>query len=121
MIYSDLNSISPTIAPKLVGLQSIYQSLHNIFSTKLGERLFLPEFGFDLEDELFEIIDDLSSLSVFNKVVNTITRWESRVVIDTSNTQIVSFPDENKYDMTLVFTVRGQDEQRFEFRGSFRR
>jgi phage baseplate assembly protein W len=119
MIYSDLNAISPTKTPKLNNIQAIYQSLHNIFSTRPGQRLFEPEFGFDIDDELFELMDTLTEFSVLNRVINTVTRWESRVTIDTAKTTITGYPEQNKYELFLVFSVNGVSEQNFEFRASF--
>lgn len=118
-IYSDLNSFNPTLKSQLIDVQSVYQSLYNLFNTSVGERVFLSEFGFTLEDELFEVIDDITSVAVFVAVVNAIQRWESRVVIDTTRTTIVAVPDENRYDMDLYFNIQGLEETVFNFQGSF--
>lgn len=118
-VYSDLNSISPTIRPMLVDVQSVYQALFTLFNTRPGENPFNPEFGFELEDELFELIDDLGALAVIARVVQTVKRWEPRALVDNSRTQVIPFPDENRYELDLVFELQGVSGQQFSFTGSF--
>lgn len=118
IIYSDLNGFTPTQKPLLVNIESVYQSLFNIINTRPGERLFLPEFGIDLEDSVFEIIDDISAVDIFRIIVDAISRWEPRVTIDTSRTEVI--PDEvnNAYEINLFFEITGIEDQIFEFRDS---
>lgn len=97
----------------------MYQSLFNIFSTRPGERLFLPEFGFDLEDELFELIDDITTFDIYRMVVDVVARWESRVLIDNSVTRITPNYDQNSYDLVLAFAIQGLEGQTFTFITSF--
>lgn len=118
-IYSDLNSLNPAVKPLLTDVQAIYQSLYNLFNTRPGERIFLPEFGFALEDELFEVIDDITTVAVFRIVNEAISRWEGRVIIDTSRTVVTPVPDENKYELELYFSILGIEGQTFTFVGSF--
>lgn len=120
-IYSDLNSINPTSTgqPLIVDVPCVYQALNVLFSTVPGQRLYVPEYGFTLEDELFDLIDDLTALQVYNKVVVTVTRWESRVVINTAQTTVTGFPDENRYLMDLWFAIQGVAGPLFQFKGSF--
>jgi len=118
-IYSDLNSINPTNKSLLTDAESVYQSLYNIFSTTPGERDFLEEFGFELEDELFEFVDDVTSLEIFRRVLEAVQRWEQRVIVDKANTKITAYPDENKFVLELYFSLRGVGDQLFRFVGSF--
>lgn len=118
-IYSDINSVTPSSKALLLDIQSVYQSLNNLFNTRPTERLFLPLFGFELESELFEIIDDITAVSIYNRVVEAIERWETRVVIDNSRTTITPIPDENKYDLDLYFAIQGVEGQAFVYRQSF--
>ena len=117
-IYSDINSFNPTIRPLLLDVNSIYQSLFDIFNTIPGERHFTPEFGFQLEDELFELIDDASTLAVFQSILETVSRWEKRITVDTARTKITAVPDENKYEIELYFAIVGIANQTFQFQAS---
>lgn len=118
-IYSDLNGLNPTKNPLLKDVDAVYQSLSNIFNTRPGERVFLVEFGIDLEDMLFEIIDEATSLELYRRVVEAVGRWEKRVSIDNSRTQVIPDPENNQYILELYFQIEGMGDQTFEFRGAF--
>jgi len=119
VIYSDLNSFTASSVPLLYNLDAVYQSLTNLFSTHTGERVFLPEFGFDLEEELFEIIDDVTTVEILRRVVNAVERWEQRVTVDSSRTKIIPDSDNNAYHLTLAFNVIGLEDTSFEYKVSF--
>lgn len=120
-VYSDLNSINPTTtqAPRLFDEDAVYQQLYNLFGTVPGEVLFVPEFGIDLEAELFELITSLSEARVFNRVVGAVELWVPQCQVNTRQTQIVGVPDENAYDMDLWFGLPGATGQLFLFQGRF--
>lgn len=118
-IYTDLNSIDPTRKALLEDVESVYQGLINLFNTRPGERVFNPEFGFPLEDDLFELIDDLTALQIYQDVITVVQRWESRAIIDGSRTTITPDPDNNRYDLELIFELQGVTGRVFSFVGSF--
>lgn len=62
-------------------LEKINGSLAFIFSTSLGERFFLPEFGSNLYKLVFEPNDDIftDSLRVF--ISSAIAKWEKRIIL----------------------------------------
>jgi phage baseplate assembly protein W len=91
-VYTDLNSINPTSTSLLKDVESVYQGLFNLFNTTPGERLFLPEFGVDIEDILFEVIDDLTSAEIFRRIVEAVDRWEGRVLVDKDGPLSSHFP-----------------------------
>lgn len=118
-IYSDLNEFSPQTAPLLYDIQSVYQALYNLFNTGTLERLFLPQYGFDLDHDIFELINNITSLDIYRRVVDAITRWETRVLIDNSNTTITPDYDNNSYELVLAFSIQGVTNQQFNFIASF--
>lgn len=118
-VYTDLNSFTPTVTALLVDVQSVYQSLYNILNTKKGERLFEPDFGIALEDELFELDDDITQLAIMQEVITAISRFEQRVLIDTANSTITVNRTKNTYDLVLLFSILGVNGQTFSLRGSF--
>lgn len=119
-IFSDLNSITAAVKPLLTDEAAVYQSIYNIFNTRPGERLFLPEFGLDLDEELFSLMDDVSALTLLTKIIQAVERWEGRVRIDPSRSQVTPEPDTNTYSMYLVFSIKGNQDQKFELEGSFK-
>lgn len=119
-IYSDLNSINPTQKPLVEDFQSVYQALIILFNTRPGEILFDPEYGIDLEEELFELMDESSADEVYNRIFNAVERYEPRAIIDNSTSKVVAVPDENRFELTLQFGIEGlSSTQKFELIGSF--
>lgn len=120
LIYSDLNPFNPTQKPDLRDVEAIYASLFNILNTRKGERLFLPEFGVDLQDQLFELMDDITAVGVLREVIEGIEKFEPRVIIDSSRTTVTPKPDEGVFELVLAFELQGieSDGQTFEFRGA---
>ena len=117
-IYSDLNSFSPTDRELLIDLGAIFQSIFNILNTEPGERFFEPEFGITFEDELFGLIDDISSLEIFSKITESVERFEDRVIVDFGATQVFPDPVNHRFIFDLVFDVQGlENPQQFSFRG----
>ena len=113
-IYSDINEqvISGTL---LEDIESIYQSLNNILNTIPGERLFNPEFGLDLSSWLFDLMNESNAFSILSEIVGAVNRWEPRVTVDFGNSSVVPNFDENRYDITIYFSVVGLTDQTFEF------
>lgn len=118
IIYSDVNPIEPIKAPLAVNVSAIFNSIYNILNTRKGERLFLPTFGCDLEDIIFEPIDEDTSLLIYQKVVEAIENWETRVTLDYGRSSITPDYDANAYDIKLVFSINLLEEQSFTFEGS---
>lgn len=117
-LYVDINQTNPETRPLLTDVQAIFQALENIFSTITGERFFNPEFGIDLEENLFDVMDELTELEVFRKIVEAVQKFESRVIVDTATTTVISDPENNKYDIDVVFEIIGFEGQKFIYRDS---
>lgn len=117
-LYSDLNQYSPTRKPQLEDMEAINQSLNNIIGTRRYERLFNNTFGLDFEDELFELIDDDTSLEILRIIAERVSLYEPRVEIDFSNSVVSPDPDNNKYSVLIVYNLVNQpDLGAQEFRG----
>ena len=107
MLYSDINADTPYKNPQVLDLDSVIQSIRSIMRTKMTEVLFLPEFGFEGEDYLFEDIDDVNSLILFQNIVNSISFWDDRVILDVNNSTVILDTDNNKYTAYLSFKIKG--------------
>lgn len=118
-IYRDLNQRDPFVKDNefLRNIETIHQSIQNILSTRKGERLFNPDFGIDLEDSLFDLLDDVSSLEVLREVTEAVNLWEPRVEIIHNLTEIVPNVDNHSFDVKLVVKVIGFEEQIVEVVG----
>lgn len=114
--YSDLNTFTPTDKFLVERIESIYQSLALLFSTRKGERIFYLDYGINLDEKLFELMDDESIEAALNDIVSAVRTYEPRVEVDYSRTSIIPFPDENRLEMQLVFKIQGMKEQSFTFK-----
>lgn len=117
-LYSDLNGFNPQTSPQLVDLQAIYQLLFNLFNTVPGERLFQPGFGMPLDDQLFEVIDDITSLEIYRLVNQQVSIYIPIIKIN-NNTTITPNPNDNSYFLDLYFDVIGLQRNTFNYQGSF--
>ena len=115
-IYSDLNAFTPTDKSLVEDLEAIYQSLSILFATNKGERLFNLDVGVDLDLQLFELMDDLAVESALNSIINAVSTYEPRVIVDYGKTAINRFPDENRMELQLIFSLEGFEGQQFLFK-----
>jgi len=118
-LYSDINSITPKVQPLLTDVEAIFQSIFNILETTKGEVLFFPEDGIDLEDELFELMDDTAELRILNQVTDAVEDNEPRVEIDFAQTEVIAKPDDNEFELILVFNIPAFDLQNLQIVKSF--
>ena len=116
--YSSLNQYDTTKKPIISDLAAIYQSIENILMTSPGERLFNPEFGSDIEELLFEPLDEDTTIKIENELIRAIGRWEGRIRILNNLTTVVPNYQTNSYDIKVVFEINGIDNQVFNYDAS---
>lgn len=68
---------------------NIEESIHLILSTRLGERLYRPDFGCRLSELVFSPLNTETLLQVKLYVEEALRRWEPRIVLE----DIVTEPD----------------------------
>lgn len=110
-IYSDLNQYTPTEKALVEDLESVYQSIGNILMTPKGTRLFNPEFGSDVEALLFEPMDELTAIKLYDTAIFSIEKWDTRVKIDYGSSTITPDYPNRCYDVVLFFNVVGIESQ----------
>ena len=112
-IYSDINQVSPIKTSLVYDIDAIYQSITNILSTRKNTRLFLPEFGSELENLLFEPMDRVTVARLYDFVIVAIERWEPRVNLDYSRSSITPNYDQHVYDVVLTFQINGLEDRNY--------
>ena len=120
-LFYDVNSINPTRKANLEDEEAVHQTLINILNTRSTERPF-NDMGLDLEDHLFELIDNLGALGLratLRDMINTFS--EGLFTLDTYNTVITPVPEEGRYDTVLVVKLNGSNDQSYSFEGSLSR
>lgn len=110
MLYSDINANDSYKNPQVEDLNSVVQSIRSIIKTRKSEVLYLPEFGFERDDFLFEQIDDTNALVLFQEIVNNITIWDDRVLLDMNRSRVILDIDNNAYKAFIYFKIRGFTE-----------
>jgi len=73
--------------------EAIKNSLINIFNTIPGERFLIPEFGTNLLQYIFQPVTEATARAIGNSILNTIERWEPRVIVE--NVNVVGNPNIN--------------------------
>lgn len=108
--YVDLNSFfGYQGSPDLVfDRQAISQALRNIFSTTPGEAgpIFDPEFGSLLPQLLQEPLDEITAFKIRGATIQAVQRWEPRVEIDFSASDVQVVPQLPGYHVILSYKIR---------------
>jgi len=115
-LYSDLNQTNPTTQPVLTGVDAIYQSIDNILSTPTRTRLFNMPFATDIEALLFDPMDETTVAKIYDSVIEAILKWDSRVGINYSQSQVIPVYEDNRYDILLIFKISGIEDE-LEYHG----
>lgn len=105
--YSDVNHQDPLVQDKVYDLEDIYQSIHTILNTEKGERLFLPDFGVNLEQYLFEVMTWQTEQDVYMEIYRALNRYEPRIkIVD----QFSFIRVENYHELyaEIAFTLKGK-------------
>lgn len=106
-VFSDLDQHNPAV---LTDIHSIKQHILNILTTRKRSLIFRSDFGSNLEDYLFELMDTETSLAVLSEVTNAVGRWEPRVEVDFANSRAYSDPDRHTLWVELAFIVKKTGE-----------
>ena len=110
-IYSDLNMNTPSTNPLVYDDDAIKQSVETIMAVIKGDVPFLPAFGADTEDYLFEPVDETGALIIFQSLVNNINAWDPRIKLDMSNSTVYPNYDDNSYSAVVAFSIVGSSTQ----------
>lgn len=104
-------SFPPTFSRLTYGVEmvsdekDIRESLWILFSTQLGERLMVPEYGCQLWRMVFKNLTTTLTTQLANIVRQAILYWEARINVD----QITVLPDATVAGLVLItvdYTIR---------------
>lgn len=85
---------------------AIDQSIENIIATLFGERLFFPEFGSGLSFALFDNINEQNGELLLDSVIQAITTWEKRIVIDSNNCKLNIDSNNNALTLSIPYYIK---------------
>lgn len=105
--YSD---ISPDMSmswdrdvARVTGKDAVKYSLVGIITTRKGSRPFMPDFGCDIANALFELFDVQMAQSTANDVAQAVLTYEPRVA--TCRVRLLGTPDKNELTVTIMYTL----------------
>lgn len=99
--------------PILKNESAIRRSIMNLVQTIPQERFFQPLLGSDVRSSLFDFVDFATAAVIQEQILETIENFEPRV----ANTivEIDPRPDENAFDVTVIFDIVGLEFPTQEF------
>jgi len=101
--------VSP-LSNDLIALKNenaIARSVRNIIFTVPGEKMFNPDFGTNINDSLFELLDETSAAVIKDQIKYSLETYEPRIrLID-----VIVVPDfeSNGYDVEISYSIIGAD------------
>ncbi len=89
--------------------QSVIQSIKNLIRTDLGERLYQPQIGSNVNRSLFEMNEFPAYTALEFQIRNTLTYNEPRMVL--LDVSVDEGAGEHDVDITIVFMLINKTEQ----------
>jgi len=101
--------------PVLTNERSIRRSVRNLVETIPTERFFNSTLGTNIRRSLFDFVDYSTAVVIEDQIRNTVRFYEPRVA--NLRVQVDPRPDDNSFDVNLIFDIVGQDipTQQFSF------
>jgi len=87
---------------------AVKQSVKNILMTNYAERPFMPEFGANLNDFLFNLDTEFDDDLLEESIIRAIEDYEPRAVV--LNVKVTTKPDFNSVTATVTFRVLSTNE-----------
>ena len=83
--------------------EDIKNSLEILLSTTVGERVMVPEYGCNLDRQVFDSMDTTFQTYITEQIRTAIVYHEPRVILD--SVEYEDDPLNGKIDITINFTV----------------
>jgi phage baseplate assembly protein W len=92
------------------GDRNIRESIQIILGTKLGERVYRPDFGCRLSELTFAPMNQQTLLLARVFVKDALTQWEPRIKVDA----VLAEPDpvKGKLDLRIIYRIKDTHDQR---------
>ena len=85
---------------------AIVRSVRNLVETIPRERFFNLSLGSNIRSSLFDFVDFGTAANIRTQIETVISNYEPR--IDNLRVEVVPQPDENTFDVTILFDIVGQ-------------
>ncbi len=99
--------------PVLKNERAITRSVRNIVETIPTEKFFNSIFGSDVYRSLFDFVDFGTASIIQEQIKTALNNFERR--IDNVKVEVEPRPDDNDFEVTVIFDIIGQDFPTQEF------
>ncbi len=99
--------------PVLKNERAIIRSVRNIVETIPTEKFFNSVFGSDVYRSLFDFVDFGTASIIQEQIKTALNNFERR--IDNVKVEVEPRPDDNDFEVTVIFDIIGQDFPTQEF------
>ena len=87
-------------------IKLIEGNIIQILGTRRGERVMLPLFGSRILDFIHEPLDHITCALLRFELIDAISMWEHRIILDRKNTNITPYPQEFKVVAFLRYYMK---------------
>lgn len=84
----------------------IVGNIIQILATRRGERVMLPTFGSMIMDFIHEPLDHITCALIRFELINAVSMWEPRIILDRKNTLITPYPQEFKVLASMRYYMK---------------
>ena len=88
-------------------VNAITRSIRNIVLTTPGEKFFDPDFASNVNNLLFENVDDITASQIQEEIEFSINNYEPRVKL--LNVKVIADNDNASFDTIITYEVIGAD------------
>ncbi len=99
--------------PVLKNERAITRSVRNIVETIPTEKFFNSIFGSDVYRSLFDFVDFGTASIIQEQIKTALNNFERR--INNVKVEVEPRPDDNNFEVTVIFDIIGQDFPKQEF------
>ena len=99
--------------PVLKNERAIIRSVRNIVETIPTEKFFNSVFGSDVYRSLFDFVDFGTASIIQEQIKTALNNFERR--INNVKVEVEPRPDDNDFEVTVIFDIIGQDFPKQEF------
>ena len=99
--------------PVLKNERAIVRSVRNIVETIPTEKFFNSTFGSDVYRSLFDFVDFGTASIIQEQIKTALNNFERR--INNVKVEVEPRPDDNDFEITVIFDIIGQDLPTQEF------
>lgn len=107
---------------KLVNVDSVKNSLRNIFTWIPGERIINPQFGNRLRQFLYEGITEANTEQVIAEIKKCVSEFEPRVsIVKIVNASTVDDTENNTVHLEIIYTIPSLSPEQFNYSYYYKR